>query len=158
MTLASLIAAAGAFGSPPPPGWEPPRFEGPVLMCGRTYGLNLVAGEQARLSWVGEMFLNDVFSTFTVRTPAGDVVVTENGRSTRPRERSRAAGLVGGQQIRDHGNGVYSFEVPGRGTVRAVTLRFADQFPVANRPAMLNRLRLVPPAPECGRPVNESAD
>ncbi|HTU11696.1 MAG TPA: hypothetical protein VMG08_12460 [Allosphingosinicella sp.] len=152
--IATLLSAALTI--PPPPDWQPPRFEGPVLMCGSTYGLSLVAGENATLSWPGEVFINDVFSTFTVATPRGAVVVTENGPTTRPSGAGRRDGRVGTRFIMNHGGGVYSVQVATAGNIRAVTLRFPATFAAADRRALLTRLRAAPSAAQCGRPVSGS--
>ncbi len=141
---------------PPPPDWQPPHFAGPGLLCANRYGLDLVAGESATMDWPGEIFMNDLFSTFHVATPRGEVLVTENGLSTRPQGLGRRAGRIGTRFIRDHGGGTYSVEVAAGGSIRAVTLRFANAFSQAERRAMLARLRIDPPPdPQGLQPDNQ---
>jgi hypothetical protein len=129
---------------PPPPDWQPPHFVGPGLLCASRYGLDLLAGESATVDWPGEIFMRDLFSTFHVATPRGEVLITENGPTTRPQGNGRRAGRVGTHFIRDHGGGVYSVEV-NNGAIRAVTLRFPASFGRAGQRAMLARLRIDPP-------------
>ena len=150
--IATLLAAMLI---PPPPDWQPPHFAGPGLLCANQYGLNLVAGESAAMDWPGEIFMNDLFSTFRVATRNGEVVITENGPRTRPTGRWRRAGRSGTHFIRDHGGGVYSVEVATSGNIRAVTLRFPSGFGRGEQRGMLARLRIDAPAnPVCLRPDN----
>ncbi len=151
--IATFLAAAMLI--PPPPGWTPPHVAGPGLLCGSRYGLQLAAGESATMDWPGEVFINDVFSTFRVRAPQGEVVITENGPTTRPSNPGRRAARAGSRFILDHGGGVYSVQVAGTGNIRAVTLRFPAGFATADRRAMLSRLRIdASPDPQCLRPDN----
>jgi hypothetical protein len=150
--IATLLAAMLI---PPPPGWTPPHFTGPGLLCANRYGLDPPAGESATVDWPGEIFINDLFSTFRIATPRGEVVITENGPRTRPDGRWRRAGRSGTHVIRDHGGGVYSVEVGASGNIRAVTLRFPSGFGTAGQRALLARLRIEAPAsPACLRPDN----
>jgi hypothetical protein len=152
--IATLLAAMLI---PPPPDWRPPHFAGPGLLCANAYGFDLVAGESATMDWPGEIFMNDLFSTFHIATPRGEVLVTENGPTTRPSGRWRRGGRIGTHFIRDHGGGVYSVEVATSGNIRAVTLRFPATFATGERRAMLARLRIdAPPHPVCLRADNRS--
>ena len=141
---------------PPPPDWQPPHYTGPGLMCAHRYGLDLVAGESATVDWPGEIFMNDLFSTFHVRTPRGEVLITENGATTRPSGPWRRAGRIGTHFIRSHGGGVYSVEVANGGAIHAVTLRFPSGFGTGEQRAMLARLHIeAPPNPPCLMPDNQ---
>ena len=152
--IAALLAAMLI---PPPPDWQPPFASGPGLLCTSSYGLRLLPGERATMDWPGEIFMNDIFSTFHIATPRGEVLVTENGDRTRPQTAWRRAGRSGSHFIRDHGGGLYSVEVAPGGPVRAVTLRFPATFSRADRQAVLARLRIDPPSnPQCLQPENRT--
>lgn len=149
--IATLLAAMLI---PPPPDWQPPFASGPGLLCTGSYGLQLRAGERATMDWPGEIFMNDIFSTFHIATARGEVLITENGSRTRPQGAWRRAGRSGSHLIRDHGGGVYSVDV-SRGYVRAVTLTFPASFSRADRQAVLARLSIDPPPnPQCLQPEN----
>jgi hypothetical protein len=150
-----IAAFLAALLIPPPPDWRPPHVAGPGLLCANAYGIDLLAGESATMDWPGEVFMNDLFSTFHIATPRGEVLVTENGPTTRPRGPGRRAGRIGARLIRDHGGGVYSVEVATSGNIRAVTLRFPAGFATGERRALLARLHIDPPPhPVCLRADN----
>lgn len=133
LTFAALI--------PPPPDWTPPQVNGPGAFCGRTFRLELNQAELVRVMWPGEMFINDVYGTYYVTTPGGDVVVTEDGARTRPTGRSRAM-TIGRTRFRAFPERRYSVAVAGNPNVRAVTVRFPDGTSAATARAFLSRMRL----------------
>ncbi len=147
LTLSALI--------PPPPDWTPPRASGPGNLCGTRFTLAMVAGETVRADWPGEIFINDVFGTYRVTTPAGEVVITENGSRTRPTGHSHPfeAGAV---TFSAYADGAYAFAVQDSETVKAVTVRFPDGTSEEAARALLSRMGAGRPAADldCLSPEN----
>lgn len=144
LTIAALI--------PPPPGWTPPQASGPGTFCGRTFRLQLSPADRIRVMWPGEMFINDVYGTYYVTTPSGDVVVTEDGARTRPTGRSRAM-TAGRTRFRVFADQRYALTVPGNANIKAVTVRFPEGTSDAAARAFLSRVALGIPADAiCLRP------
>lgn len=146
LTIAALI--------PPPPGWTPPQASGPGTFCGRTFRLELTATERLAVQWPGEMFINDVYGTYYVTTPGGDVVVTEDGARTQPTGRSRAL-TAGRTRFRAFADRRYALAVPGNANIKAVTVRFPEGTSDAAARAFLSRVALgIPAGATCLRPEN----
>lgn len=146
LTIAALI--------PPPPGWTPPQASGPGTFCGATFRLALAQGETIRADWPGEVFINDVFGTYRIATPGGEVVVTENGPRTRLTGRASVF-RAGATTFRSYGNGGYALGVRGNETIKAVIVRFPTGTSEAAARAMLSRLSAGTPAgATCLQPEN----
>ncbi len=146
LTIAALI--------PPPPDWTPPRASGPGTFCGRTFRLALMENESIRADWPGEVFINDVFGTYRVTTPGGEVVITENGARTRLTGRSLTY-RAGATTFRSHGSDGFSLTIPGNETIKAVTVRFPNGTSHAVSRALLSRIRSgVPAGTACLQPEN----
>lgn len=146
LTLAALI--------PPPPGWTPPQASGPGTFCGRQFRLALSQSETIRADWPGEVFINDVFGTYRVATAGGEVVISENGPTSRLTGRSRAF-RAGATTFRSHGNGGYALAVRGSEVVKSVTVRFPGGTNDAAARALLSRISAGTPAgATCLEPEN----
>ena len=146
LTIAALI--------PPPPDWTPPRASGPGTFCGATFRLAMQQGETIRADWPGEVFINDVFGTYRLTTPGGEIVITENGPRTVPAGRPVMV-RAGETTFRAHQDGVYALRVRGNQNIKAVTVRFPSGTSEAAARALLSRVSAGTPAgATCLEPEN----
>jgi len=146
VTNAAFLAALAML-IPPPPDWQPPHFSGPGLLCGTSYGIDLLAGESATTDWPGEFLITQVFGTDHIATAGGEVVIRELGRRAedRPRGPTRAAGRIDGRPAHYHGDGLFAVTLERGNAVRTVTFEMPETFHEADRQAVFARVHLTRP-------------
>jgi hypothetical protein len=136
----ALLLALFAMWIPPPPSWQPPHFSGPGLLCGTSYGIDLLAGESATTDWPGEFLMTQVFGTDHIAAGNGEVTISELGPRARPRGASRPAGRIGGRPARYYGDGLFAVELAHDQSIRTVTFRVPISFHEAGRQAVFTRV------------------
>lgn len=133
LPLAALI--------PPPPDWEPPRANGPGTFCGRTFTIEVRAGERIWQEWPGEMAQRDVYGTYHLETPRGEIVLSEDGERARPQGPAMPVPPQPGVPFSSYGDRVYAASMQDRGNVKALTVRFSEDYPAADHLNLLSRVR-----------------
>jgi hypothetical protein len=146
VTTAAFLAALALL-IPPPPAWEAAHFSGPGLLCGTSYGIDLLEGESATTEWPGEFLLTEIFGYDNLATAGGEIVIREFGARAedRPRGPSRAAGRIDGRPARYYGDGLFGVVLERGQTVRTVTFEIPETFHEADRRALFARVHLTRP-------------
>jgi hypothetical protein len=146
VTTAAFLAALALL-IPPPPTWEAPHFSGPGLLCGTSYGIDLLEGESASTEWPGEFLMTQIFGTDHVATAGGEIVIRELGprAGDRPRGPARAAGRIDGRPALYYGDGLFAVTLERGQRVRTVTFEIPETFHEADRRALFARVHLTRP-------------
>ncbi len=134
-----LLALAALI--PPPPDWEPPSASGPGTFCGRTFTIEVRGGERIWQEWPGEMALRDVYGTYHLETPHGEVVLSEVGERAKPQGSAMPVPPQPGVPFSSYGDRVYAVSTNDGGVVTAMTVRFGEEYPAAGHLNLLSRVR-----------------